>query len=268
MRAHPPLKLVANRPTCFYGNSKDGSQMGLTQRNPLLLWQWYPQLIIAEDRRVVYVITASHPQSQFVLNSDFCSHTFTQLDLSFALTWSNPSHFLFTSVFLYFPFTRSIHSSLLPSILDNAIPIWVQFLIGQFVWRESRLSRDLRRKESKKWEVLETSGWFNCECWHGVCVWACACIHVWESDLKQPIEIAVCHEAPAWCSVRFSDTVTSYTPQHRSPCCCGPAKSIRHHRDVDINTIVSYLLLESWGSCSFTLQHSIDLDGSLINASF
>lgn len=27
-------KLVANRPTCFYGNSKDGRLFGLTQRNP------------------------------------------------------------------------------------------------------------------------------------------------------------------------------------------------------------------------------------------
>lgn len=27
-------KLVANRPTCFYGNSKDGRLLGLTQRNP------------------------------------------------------------------------------------------------------------------------------------------------------------------------------------------------------------------------------------------
>lgn len=65
-----------------------------------------------------------------------------------------------------------------------------------------------------------------------MCAFVQACVCVWKSDWKQPIEIAVCHVVPEWPSVRSRDAVTSCPHHHWSDFVCQ-----RDLQDIaDVNT--------------------------------
>lgn len=95
-----------------------------TQRNPSLA----VTAISSTDscgRQIIWFVWSlplTDPHFLFVLLLDFCSHAFTQPDISFAFTLSNPSHFLFTSLFF------SLSLLLSPSPSPCLLPYWTNNL--------------------------------------------------------------------------------------------------------------------------------------------
>lgn len=104
-------KLVAYRITCFYGNSKDVRQMGLFFNSLTAI-----SSVDSFGKQIIWFVWSllhTDPHFQFVLPSDFCSHTFTRPDNSFDFPLSNLSHILYTSLFLSFSFALSFPISLI-----------------------------------------------------------------------------------------------------------------------------------------------------------
>lgn len=183
----------------------------------------------------VWSLLLTEPRFQLVFHPDFC------LKLSLSLIYhllslylSNVSHFLSTHFVPLF-FLHSLHPHL-PCLLPYWIQIRAWFLIGPFIWRGNRLNHGWQRRESQRERGWGGVGGLTVSA-GAVCLSTRTCVRgEWlkatnrDSSVPWSSSMAL-SQIQGYCHIPSSSALVSVL--------CGPVRSIRHRRDVDINTTPS-----------------------------